>query len=516
MIRDFLNDRPAPGYRPQVCIIGAGAAGICLAVELAKHGKSVMLLEGGGRDVEEAAQEPYRSHVIGHVHRGIHSGRFRAHGGTTTRWGGQILELNTEDFERRDWIAESGWPLSHTELEPFYKRALAFEGLANVVEDDNTVWRALKLPAPSFPGMQSYLTRWCPEPNFARLHRKPLETNNNIQAWLHANAIELLIEGDAVRALRYRTQQGTEANVQADEFVFCMGTIESVRFFLQPRGGGLPWNRSGLLGRHFQDHIDANAAKVVPRDRHKFAQLFDNIFLSGYKYHPKLRLSSREQMKSRILNCAATMSFSSLVDDALAATKATAKHLLRGRFPELQVADLVRSIRHTPLLMRQTARYALQHRAYNPSSSEISLRVHCEQRPDGDSTITLAQERDSLGLLRARLDWRISELEFETIRHYAETAVASLSHVAEVHPDNSLLNRDPNFLDKCDDSNHHMGGMRMATSPDRGVVNPDLLLNGTRNVYICSGAVFPTSGFSNPTHTVLALAIRLADHLALL
>jgi choline dehydrogenase-like flavoprotein len=514
MIRDLLSDRPAPDYRPQICIVGAGAAGICLAVELAQRGKSVMLLEGGGRDIEDAAQEPYRSEVVGHVHRGIQSGRFRAHGGTTTRWGGQILELNPEDFERRDWIPNSGWPLSHAQLEPFYKRALAFEGLANVVEDDNAVWRTLGLPAPSFTTMQSYLTRWCPEPNFARLHRTSLETSDNLQAWLHANAVELLIEGDAVRALRYRTQQGTEATVQADEFVFCMGTIECVRFFLQPRDGGLPWNRSGMLGRHFQDHVDANAAKVIPRDRRKFAQLFDNIFLRGYKYHPKLRLCPDEQKQSRILNCAATMSFSSDVDDALAATKATAKHLLRGHWSEIQTADVFRSARHAPLLMRQTARYALQHRAYNPSLAEVGLRVHCEQPPDSESTITLAEQRDSLGLLRARLDWRISELELETIRHYAETAVASLAQVAEVQPDSALLNRDPSFIDKCDDSNHHMGGMRMAISPTCGVVNPDLLLNGTRNVYICSGAVFPTSGFSNPTHTVLALAMKLADHLA--
>jgi choline dehydrogenase-like flavoprotein len=516
MIRDLLREKPSPGYRPQICIVGAGAAGICLAVELARRGRSVMLLEGGGRDIEDAAQEPYRSEVVGHVHRGIHSGRFRAHGGTTTRWGGQILELNTEDFERRDWIAESGWPLSHAELQPFYKRALAFEGLANVIEEDDDVWHALGLPAPAFAAMQSYLTRWCPEPNFARLHRKALETSDDLQVWLHANAVELRMEGDAVRALRYRTQQGSEAMVQADEFVFCMGTIECVRFFLQPREGGLPWNRSGLLGRHFQDHVDANAARVMPRDRRKFAQLFDNIFLRGYKYHPKLRLRPEEQRQSRILNCAATMAFTSDVDDGLAATKATAKHLLRGHWSELHTAELLRCARHTPLLMRQTARYALQHRAYNRSSAEISLRVHCEQRPDSDSTISIAAERDSLGLLRARLDWRISELELETIRHYAETAIASLSQVAEVRPDGALLSREPGFLDKCDDSNHHMGGMRMAASPDRGVVNPELLLNGTRNVSICSGAVFPTSGFSNPTHTILALAMKLADRLALL
>ena len=112
MIRDFLRDTPPSGFRPQICIVGAGAAGICLAVELSKQGKSVLLLEGGGRDIEDAAQEPYRSEVVGHVHRGIHTGRFRTHGGTTTRWGGQIYELNPEDFQRRDWIPASGWPIT--------------------------------------------------------------------------------------------------------------------------------------------------------------------------------------------------------------------------------------------------------------------------------------------------------------------------------------------------------------------------------------------------------------------
>ena len=514
MIRDLLLEKPSPDHRPQICIVGAGAAGILLAVELSKQGKSVMVLEGGGRDIEDAAQEPYRSEVVGHEHRGIHTGRFRAHGGTTTRWGGQILELNAEDFEPRDWIPASGWPFSRAELEPFYRRALDFEGLGGVLRNDAEVWKTLGLPEPSFSDLQSYFTRWCPEPNFARLHAKALETSENLQIWLHANAVELLMDGETVPALRVRTQQGSEALVHADHFIFCMGTIECVRFFLQPRAGDLPWNRSGFLGRHFQDHVDANAARVIPHDRHQFAELFDNIFLRGFKYHPKLRLSSDMQRRARTLNCAATMNFSSNVDEALAATKTTAKHLLRGRFTQLSGADILCSVRHAPLLTRQAARYALRHRVYNPASAEIRLRVHCEQRPDSDSSIALSAERDSLGLLRARLDWRISDLELATIRHFAETAANSLAPLADVQPDHALINNDPTFLDRCDDSNHHMGGMRMAASPSDGVVTPDLRLHGTRNVYVCSGAVFPTSGFSNPTHTVLALAMRLADHLA--
>jgi choline dehydrogenase-like flavoprotein len=117
-------------------------------------------------------------------------------------------------------------------------------------------------------------------------------------------------------------------------------------------------------------------------------------------------------------------------------------------------------------------------------------------------------------LLRARLDWRISELELRTIRYFAETAAGALAEIADVELDAALLSGDDAFKTRCDDSNHHMGGMRMAAAPNDGVVSPELLLQGTKNAYVCSGAVFPTSGFSNPTHTVIALAMRLADRLA--
>lgn len=514
MIFDLLRDRPGPDDAADVCIVGAGAAGIVLAVELARQGKSVLIVEGGGREIEEPAQEPYRSEVVGLTHRGIHTGRFRAHGGTTTKWGGQILELNLEDFERRDWIAGSGWPFAKTALDPFYRRALELEGVSGAMQRDGAVWQALGLEEPKFSGLQSYLSRWCPEPNFARLHASSLEQNAGVRIWLHANAVQLLLEQETVRGLRCRTQTGVEAVFQAKQFVFCMGTIECVRFFLQPREGGLPWNRSGLLGRHFQDHVDANAAQVQPRSRRAFATLFDNIFLRGYKYHPKVRLMPSEQEKAGLLNCAATMYFQSDIDETLDGLKGTVKHLLRGRFGELGIGDAVRMVQHAPVLARQSLRYALQHRAYNPAAASIKLRVHCEQRPDSASSITLGEEKDSLGLWRTRLDWRISELELRTIRSFAQTAAQALAEVAEVIPEASLMAEGEGFLAHCDDSNHHMGGMRMAVSSAEGVVSPELLLHGTRNCFVCSGAVFPTSGFSNPTHTVLALAVRLADHLS--
>jgi choline dehydrogenase-like flavoprotein len=117
-------------------------------------------------------------------------------------------------------------------------------------------------------------------------------------------------------------------------------------------------------------------------------------------------------------------------------------------------------------------------------------------------------------MLRTRLDWRVSDTELRTIRTYAEVAQKALVGLAavEIHPDLQALS--PAYYSRCEDSYHQMGGMRMDASETAGVVDPDLRLHGTRNAFCCSCAVFPTSGYSNPTHTLLALAVRLAEHLA--
>jgi choline dehydrogenase-like flavoprotein len=514
MIRDLQQSLPEQSHVADICIVGAGAAGIVLAVDLIRRGKSVLILEAGGPDIEEPSQDPYRSEVVGLRHNGIHTGRFRAKGGTTTRWGGQILELDAIDFEQRPNVDGSGWPIHKSELTPYYERALELEGIAAVTCNDADVWSEIGLATPQFANLESYFSRWCLEPNFARLHRQVLEENSGVDLWLHANAVEPILEGDAMRGLRCRTLSGREATFRANRFVFCLGAIESSRFFLQPWLNPLPWNSSGLLGKHYQDHIDVNAARVTPVNPAAFHRNFDNVFSRGFKYHPKLRLSPAVQAERGTLNVAATMNFVSAADETMGRIKSTAKNLLRGRVGDVTLPDVAFAIANAPLLAKQTYRYSVQHRAYNPPDAQIYLRLHCEQEPLGPSSITLSDQRDALGHLRTRLDWKISAHEVETMRTYIEVAQRSLAGVASLSPDPDLLSGDAAFLARCDDSNHHMGGMRMSNDPATGVVDTDLRLHALSNTYICSGAVFPTSGFSNPTHTLLALAVRLAEHLS--
>ena len=166
-------------------------------------------------------------------------------------------------------------------------------------------------------------------------------------------------------------------------------------------------------------------------------------------------------------------------------------------------------------VLRQVFRYNVQGRAFNPDDDGIFLRVHCEQAPDTRSRITLTSDRDALGMLRCNLDWRVSDLEIATIRHFAATVGEAFGrNFADVRAFPDLENGGPGLLPRLDDSNHHMGATRMAISSDDGVVDPNLRLFGVRNGYVCSSSVFPSCGFSNPTHTLIALAVRLASHLA--
>lgn len=515
MIRDLLqHESPAEAFA-DVAVVGGGAAGIVLAVELARMGRNVFLIEGGGAAFEESSQELYQSELLGLPHRGIHTGRFRVQGGTTTMWGGQIGELEESDFQRRPWVHGSGWPICKADLAPYYARALELEGVAGSNLRDDLVWKDLRQPAPCFSDLDVYLTRWCPEPNFARLHRRSLEEDPRIQVWLHANAVELLMDGEAARGIRCRTLAGTEIIFRAKQFVFTLGAIESSRFFLQPRSDGtLRWNRSGLLGRHFQDHIDTDAATIKAKSADAFHSIFDSIFLRGYKYSPKLRMRVEKQRDAAILNVGATIFSVSDVDEALVEVKSTAKQVLRGNVRVLKDVQFRKLLRHGPSVMRQAYRYAVKHRGFSPDSAEIRLRVHCEQQPDSESAITLSDQRDRLGLLRTRLLWKISAMEIRTIQRFVEVARTSLASVAEVNASPALLDGDDRYIQHCQDSFHHIGGMRMHPSPSEGVVDTDLRLHGTRNIFVCSSAVFPTSGFSNPTHTILALAVRLADHIS--
>ena len=521
MIFDLADQANLPQFYADVCIVGAGAAGIALAVELARQGQRILLLESGGREAEEIQQSLNEMEKTGHTVHSSHAGRFRVLGGTTTRWGGQISELDAEDFSRREWVPSSGWPIAKSSLQPYYQRALQAEGLHPVILEDREVWRRAGMSEPVFSdAVQAYFTRWCPEPNFARLHRAAFDAPN-LCVVLHATACALLFDAEtqSIQGVHCRNLHGREQVFHAQKYVFCLGMMETINLLLQPleQGAIAPWQQNAWLGRSVQSHIDYNAAKVFPLDWKKIEQVFPNLYLDGRKYHPKLHATPQWQREENVLNIAGAVSFITLgdVETDMRQLKTTARNLLRSDWQALDVRATLPAMRRLPMLARLAYSFYGSHRAYWPRNAQYWLRVHCEQEPLAESSMTLSAERNALGMVRSRLDWRISPLEWKTIRRFAALAQRDLQSAGlarlELPPELALEDgyRSLTF----DDSYHWMSGTRMAVDPRDGVVDTNLRMHGVRNAYVCSHSVFPSSGYANPVHTLLALALRLADHL---
>jgi choline dehydrogenase-like flavoprotein len=521
MIADLISDCLPQSLEADVCVVGSGPVGITLALALSRGNARVILLESGGRKAEPALQDLNRSTNIGRNHNGINIGRYRAFGGNSSVWGGQILPFNPIDFVRRDWVEASGWPISFDDLKPYYDKALYFEGLGRCLTDDDKVWAAVGMEAPDFgAGLGSHLSRWCPQPDFVLLHGREIDRSGTLRCILHATVTALSCHDDQIVAALARSLTGKSVRIHATRFVFCVGGIETARLLLQPLENQTapPWTRcSDILGRYFQDHPTFECADVKLRDPASVHQLMDLIYHHGLRYQPRLYLSATRAKELRCLNVGGILRFKTEISaEVLHQVRVAARQFLNGSINRTTIAAAFRSGVHgAPLVARMAWRYVVQKRALNPSDLGCRLLTFVEQAPNPDSRLTLSGERDALGMFRSKLDWRVGQFEIDTLANFAnEVKMAFESKgLADVDIEKQVAARNSAFSSRCWDNFHDMGCARMAANPDAGAVDPNLRLFGSRNGYVCGSAVFPSGSFANPTHTSIALAVRLAEHL---
>ena len=505
-----LEHEVVPDFPSDVCVIGAGAAGLMLASELTRLGKRVLLLEGGGlRRWERKSQALNKSNIVGLPFAGAHSGRFRNFGGSTSAWAGQILKLEDIDFQTRDWVPGSGWPISKAELDPYYAQAVKMEGADGLLQDDKQVWQALGADhAEVAQALSISFSRYCPERKFAKLFEAPMRSDPRMLVVLHANACELFFDenGQNIVSVRCRTVTGIERHFSSKSFVLCLGGIESSRFLLNQTIA--PWNEFGLVGQHFHDHVHCFAADVIGATLDEPKWPYGPWRIEG-KYLPKINLSSSAQERLKTLNVSGMIEYDTGVFQALR----TAVLLLAGPLSAVELRKLGQLVPMVPAILLEHF-LTKKNPNYILPRAKLKLSVYTEQAPLSASRISLSDKRDAIGLRRCNIDWRISAEELHTIRTYVEIAKQAFEEkgIARIVPD-PALNDDHEVMVNCRDCFHHMGGTRMASTASKGVVDTDLKLFGTRNAYVCSTSVFPTSGFASPTHTLIALAGRLASHL---
>lgn len=523
MLIDFAQANERLLNQVDLCVVGAGAAGIALAREFVSHPSKVLLIESGSVNPEAATTDLYGGGMApgGKLHFGIHEGRARVFGGTTTLWGGQALPLAPIDFERRDWVNESGWPFSSAEVEPYYERVGAILGLRDVAFEED-LHRIFGLPRPGLdPAVVKHIySRWSPQPNFATAYGRDLAAAQNVTVVRRANLSQIKLNGDGTRVERIELRSiGTKEIkvVRAKHYVLCCGGIETARLLLvsereRSRGVG---NAHDLVGRYFQDHLSVRWADFVPSDRARIDALFNCFFRGRTKYYPLLAASEDFQRINRTLNISAAVVTDVEPDSGIETAKRVFRSLQHGRFENISFSDGKQLLASAPEALRSGYRIAMRRRSYLNPRAPLYLGSSLEQEPNFHSRVLLDGRLDALGMPRVLLDWRLTPLVRTTLVAFARAMRDEFQRVGlgavRLYP--WLLEGDDQVLRRMVDVYHHMGTTRMSVDSCRGVVDPDCRVHGLQNLYISSSAVFPTSGHSNPTFTLLALCFRLADRL---
>ncbi|MCK0195551.1 GMC family oxidoreductase [Ancylobacter sp. 6x-1] len=491
-----------------------------MAVDLARRGRRVALLEAGPAKPEQNSQKWFEQATLsGKNLEGLHVGRFRCLGGTTNFWGGQLVPFAPMVFAQRNWVSDALWPINSNDIAPFVDAGFNILGLGHVIRDDTEVWKRLRLQAPpKTDTIQPIVTRWAPESNLAIHFAKDIAENPNLTVVLNAQ-VGAIIVGDngAVEGVQIRFTDSAPIHVRGESVVLANGTIEISRLLQLPDhlDRQTPWATNQWLGRAFMDHIDCYAGGVVPIDNKRFSDLFDNAFIEGLKYNPKLRLADEVQAREQLLEISSHFVYRSSIADNIANLKILVRGLLKGRVKRSALSDPLAMLGTLKFVVPMAIRYIRYRRMMNLSDAGIQLRLTSEQTPVTESRVRLREERDPFGMPIVDVDWKLDPRDFETMARFAEYIKYYLeSHrLARVDLAEGLVKRDPDFFAQADDANHQMGGARMATSAQEGVVDADCAVFGTRNLYVAGAAVYPTSGFANPTFTAIALGLRLASHL---
>lgn len=506
------------GHPNRVVIVGGGTIGIYLAVLLARAGREVVMIEAGNESLGNFDADTFRS--VGFPHQGISIGRSKSLGGTSNLWGGQLVEFQPVDFEGREWLPDSKWPVGYQEIAAYYGPTYKNLGVAEQFTDDRAVFQQLKTTVPEFPdGVELFLTRWLKIPSSAAAFREELQNSPLIKTLLDHTVTGFDGVGGKINSARLLDPAGHRQDIAGGAFVLAAGTMETVRLLLHAAATpdwDCPWRGNDNVGRYFQDHIGGRVASVHPLDQKRFLDLFSSIVLGGEKFQPKLRLTNPTLEKDHVLNMHAMLHFESSISENMVFLKQFLKAAVYSRKVS-GVGEFIRNMvacgRHLPPLMW---RYVVQNRVFVPTGSKISFVLQSEQTPLADSRLTIdTSVRDRFGLPRLVLDWRLGREEFPAMRDFTLRCKMSLeaSGLAELRVLPGLTEQDPTFFQTMRDNYHHVGGARMGWSAADGVVDDQLRVFGTDNLHVVGASTFRTTSNANTTFVAMSFATRLAERL---
>jgi choline dehydrogenase-like flavoprotein len=513
-----------------VCIVGAGAAGIVLADALSTAGREVCLIESGDQRPDETTQSLYDLESVGYPPRANYMSRARYFGGSCNLWAGRCMRLQEIDLAPRPWVPDSGWPIRLAEIERYYPRAgeiLGLPALSNFEFANNAGVLA--------PAERTLLARgefaaamalWAPKPKrFGDSYRAALTRSPRVRLLLNANVTNIALDDDGrkVQSLTVKTLTGRTFQVVGRVFVLACGGLETPRLLLvsRDRNANGVGNDFDLVGRYFMDHPRTAFGKVRLRPGRPLSLMRGWPQRRG-KVQLGVGLTAKIQEREGLLNHYLTVEeeHSGYVEGSYQTGIELGKVLLRRghagtRFdiasalkaPEVQNYIYLLSPKEiVPHWLWRWYTIARRAMPQKPAEKRYVVVYFCEQPPDPDSRVTLSTSTDRLGLNRLVLDWRVPGTVERSVLRLQQALADALSQEGLGTLEAGV--GAPRYVD----ASHHMGTTRMSDSPRRGVVDGNGQVYGVHNLYVAGSAVFPSVGYANPTLTIVALTLRLAEH----
>ncbi|KAB0680373.1 FAD-dependent oxidoreductase [Aureimonas leprariae] len=516
-----------------ICIVGAGPAGITLALELADTGLKIVLLESGGEVHDPETQSLYSALNVGIDYEALERTRSRLLGGSSNCWGGWCKPLDPLDFVERDWIPDSGWPFGSEELAEYYVRAHSYLHLG-AFDYSEAAWiqelgrkKVATLPLDNSV-LTNRLVQFSPPTRYGKAYRNRLSQSSTVNLVLWSNVCEIRPPERTGQPLEVdvQTLSGNRFKVEARSVVLAAGGIENARLLLLSRGSrncGLG-NEHDLVGRYFMDHprIRSSTLRIANLRQHRrlydcrLAKTRQRSGVNPNKIAAFIMPTPETQRERRLPNSRSYFfgRYSFEESRMFQAVTALRTHTIsRRRFGQTQTVGtgaLVKNLLSGMLASPQGALGVLDQAVNLPiASRRLTLETIIEPIPNRDSRISLADGKDRLGLNRVLVDWRLTEQDSRNIRSTTKLIASELveAKIATYAPQSA--NDWDGGVAGCW---HHMGTTRMHVDPRKGVVDANSKLHGSDHVYCVGSSVFPTAGSDCPTLTLVALAIRLADH----
>lgn len=562
VIIDARDVEDGSEIRSDLCIIGSGAAGIAIAHRLRDTGARVVLLESGGEFFDQRTQALYEGRSKGLPYFDLAVSRLRYFGGSTNHWGGTCRPFTEADFDDPPGGDVPGWPLELTDLAPYYDEAGRVCGLSRPVSElgaaeseDPTV--PLPLDSRDFDRRYNQIVDGV-QRSFAARYRDQLEASTKITVHHWANVTEILVDptGSTVSGAAVATLTGVRYTVRSRVVVLATGGIENARLLLastgvSPEGLG---NRFGHVGRFFSEHPRFVAAHILPRDRDRTYEWYGAHEVNGIRYRGYAGLSPERVQDAGLTDVQLRLSavFSPAFTAAIGSRDAAAvddlvdwlddggdvslgRDLLRisedlttigewfvpgGPLP-VPAPDVLRRLAGStpserealiPGLFGDVAAYLWERGISQPPVERVDVTARIAQVPNADSRVTLVAAEDELGVPRAELRWELSEVDRRSVTSALELFGAEIT-AAGLGRVRMLTDQTDQWPPDLRGGFHHMGTTRMSTEPEDGVVNRDCEVHSVENLYVAGSSVFSTAGSGTPTLTIVALALRLADHL---